>query len=280
MRNFYPYALPDKTPFHLETIPIFGTEERIDFFYKYKRATENLYIGEIDKSNLLLKDSSTTLNPILNYFIKKRFLNDDIINDVNERVFPKLCWLTDSFMKSGFKYPLSVHYNPRIQQNVIHPGSIRNHVIHLFHTIPTVKCLYFNTGGVEFDFMKSLKIFTDKELLKLKENIEIEIVADHGAIIPHINLDAVSVKPNILVWQNFIRRRLASQTFTIYSNIDIGIFAPWSTSEDEARIQIYVKDNTAWSDIVCKCAILAVIGKSYESDSLTVISKDSFETPA
>jgi hypothetical protein len=278
MKNFYPYKLPSQEPFHLETIPVFGTEERIDFFYKYKRPTENLYIGEIDKTNLLLKNSDTILNSVVNYFIKQQFLNDDITNDLSGRIFPKICWLTDSFRKHGFKYPLSVHYNPRIQQNVIHPGSIRNHIIHLFHTTPTVNCLYFNTGGVEFDFIKSLRIFTNNELLRLKENIEIEMVADHGAIIPHINLDVVSVKPNVLIWQDFIRKRLASQTFTIYSNVDIEMFTPWSASEEEARIQIYVKDKIS-ADIVCICAILAVLGKSYESESLTVISKDSFETP-
>ena len=278
MKNFYPYKLPSQEPFHLETIPVFGTEERIDFFYKYKRPTENLYIGEIDKTNLLLKNSDTILNSVVNYFIKQQFLNDDITNELAGRIFPKICWLTDSFRKHGFKYPLSVHYNPRIQQNVIHPGSIRNHIIHLFHTTPTVNCLYFNTGGVEFDFIKSLRIFTNNELLRLKENIEIEMVADHGAIIPHINLDVVSVKPNVLIWQDFIRKRLASQTFTIYSNVDIEMFTPWSASEEEARIQIYVKDKIS-ADIVCKCAILAVLGKSYESESLTVISKDSFETP-
>jgi hypothetical protein len=123
-----------------------------------------------------------------------------------------------------------------------------------------------------------LRIFTNNDLLRLKENIEIEMVADHGAIIPHINLDVVSVKPNVLIWQDFIRKRLASQTFTIYSNVDIEMFTPWSASKEEARIQIYVKDKIS-ADIVCKCAILAVLGKSYESESLTVISKDSFETP-
>jgi hypothetical protein len=279
MRNFYPYKLPSQESFHLETIPIFGTEERVDFFYKYKRTTENLYIGELDKNNLLLKNSDTILNPVVDYFIKNHFLNDDILNNLSGRIFPKICWLADSFMKHGFKYPLSVHYNPRTQQNVIHPGAIRNHIIHLFHTTPTVNCLYFNTGGVEFDFIKSLRIFSNKELLSLKENIEIEMVADHGAIIPHINLDVISVKPNILIWQDFIRKRLSSQTFTIYSNIDIGIFKQWSADKDDARIQIYVKDYTSWSDIVCKCAILAILGKSYDSESLTVISKDSFETP-
>lgn len=280
MKKFYPYTLPNLESYHLETIPIFGTEERIDFFYKYKRSTENLYIGEIDKRNLLLKNSNPILNPVVDYFTKKQFLNDNIISDFDKRVFPKLCWLTDSFMKYGFKYPLSVHYNPRTRQNVIHPGAIRNHIIHLFHTASTVECLYFNTGGVEFDFIDSLKIFTKTELVRLKENIEIEMVADHGSIIPHINLDVISVKPNILIWQDFIRQRLASRTFKIYSNIDIGIFSPWQASEDEARIQIYIKDTKFWSDIVCKCAILAIIGKSYESDSLTVISKDSFETPS
>lgn len=279
MRNLYPYSIPKEVPFHREAIPVLGTVERIDFFYKYKRATEHLYIGEIDKRNILLKKSDSLLNPVINYFIKKQYLNDNIIDDFTVRLLPKICWLGDSFMKHGFKYPLCVHYNPRIQQNVIHPGSIRNHIVSLFHTTPTVNCLYFNTGGVEFDFINSLNVFDKSELLTRTEQLEIELVADHGAIIPHINLDVKSVAFNILKWQDFIRKRLASPTFTVYSNVNVGMFSPWAVGEDDASIKIYVKDYTSWADIVCKCAILAIIGKSYESDSLTVICKDSFETP-
>jgi hypothetical protein len=281
MRNSYPYSLPQDCPFHLETIPIFGTIERIEFFYNYKRDNERLYVGNIDKDNLLLKESDDLLNSIKNYFFEKQFENEKIVNNFNRRLFPKVCWLTDAYFKQGFKYPISVHYNPRIQRNVIHPGAIRNHIIKLFQTEQAVKCLYFNTGGVKFEFLKSLNVMDKSVLLGYKSNMEIELVADHGSIIPHINLDATSVRPSIEKWQDFIRTRLTSQEFTICSNKHIDFLQPWSISNDTANIEIIIGDvnDNEWDDILCKAVILAVLGKSYESEKLTVKHKSVIDTP-
>ena len=280
MQNSYPSEILSRTPFHYETVLGYNTKDRIEFFYTNKLATENLYMGEIDKSHINIDDSVGLLNSFVNYFIKKQFLNENIFENVRFRTFPKMCWLTDSFIKRGFKYPLSVCYNTSTQKNIVNRGSNRMQVLSLFQNSPSINCLYFNTGGVKFDFMEPLRLFDRDELSSYEENLEIELVNESNSIVPRINLDIDSLKPNILIWQDFIRKRIASQTFTIYSNIGIEIFKPWAASEDEARIQIYVKDYTSWSDIVCKCAILAIIGKSYDSDSLTVISKDSFETPS
>lgn len=280
MKNFYPYQIPIYVPFHLKAIPVFGTEERIDFFYKYKRSTENFYLGDIDTQHLTFVDSNPLLKAIEHYFHNKHYSQETLENYSSHQMFPKICWLVDSFFKQGFTHPLCVHYNPRIQQNVIHPGSIRSQVINLFQETPTAKCLYFNTGGVEFDFIKLLRVFTKDELLTYKENIEIELVADHGAIIPHINLDVISVKPNVLKWQYFIYRRLLSSSFTVFS--DIELFKPWYAAEHDANIQIYIDKNqpsTTSIELLCKAVILAMIGKSYKSDTLTVIHKNSFETP-
>jgi len=279
MQNSYPSEILSRTPFHYETVLGYNTKDRIEFFYTNKLATENLYIGEIDKSHIDIDDSTALLNPFVDYFIKKQFLNENIFANVHGRTLPKMCWLTDSFLKSGFKYPLSVCYNAGKQKNIVNRGSNRMQVLSLFHSSPVVNCLYFNTGGVKFDFMEPLRLFDRAELSSYEKNLEIELVNESNSIVPRINLDIDSLKPNILIWQDFIRKRLASQTFTIYSNIDLGIFAPWAASEDNARIQIYAKDYTSWSDVVCKSVILAILGKSYKSDTLTVISKDSFETP-
>jgi hypothetical protein len=194
----------DRVHFHLETLPVYGTANRIEFLYKYKRPSENLYMGEIDVNNLLLTDTSSLLRSITEYFAKEHYLDNSIVTDNSKRLFPKVCWLTACFLKARFEYPVAVHYNPRIQQNIIHPGSIRNHVIKLFQNTPTVNCLYFNTGGVAFDFIESLRVIEQQELLD-SANLVIELVADHGAIIPHINLDPNPMLPNIDVGQHRIR---------------------------------------------------------------------------
>jgi hypothetical protein len=283
--EIHPYKLQQDGQFNLESIPVYGTEERIEFFYKYKRPTENLYTGYIDKTNLLLKDSKSLLDSITAYFVKKQFHTprEVIVKNFNNRLFPKVCWLTDSFFKVGFKHLVSVHYNPRIQQNVMHPGSTRNHVIKLFQESMPVNCMYYNTGGVEFEFMKSLEIFDKAALLKFKDDMKIELVADHCSIIPHINLDIDTVRPNVQKWQEFIYRRLISPTFTVTSNKNIRILAPWYKPPGEAQIEITIGDITdrhpEWNDIVCKCAILSVLGRSYKSELLTVNHKLSFATP-
>lgn len=282
MKDLYPYKIYQDAPFIRNSIPVYGSVERIEFFHRYKRPSEHLYIGDIDKDRLLLKDSSLLLRAITPYFLHKHYENETAVDDHYLKLFPKVCWLTDSLYKVGFKFPISVHYNPRIQQNVIHPGSIRNHIIKLFQETPPVKCLYFNTGGVEFDFIKELKIFTKEDLLEYKDILEIELVADHGSIIPHINLDPQSVKPNVVKWQEFIFRRLINATFSIFSNKEIEFLKPWYTTKDKATIEIEIGDvvsESEWSDIVCKCAILAIIGKSYKSEKLTVTHKLSFPTP-
>jgi hypothetical protein len=280
VKNRHPYIIRPDTEFNLESIPVFEIDNRIDFFYQYKRSTENLYLGNIDKKHLLLKRSESLLDSIKSYFVNNQYESQEIVDDFGKRLFPKVCWLTDSFLKNGFRYPISVHYNPRLQTNVVHPGSIRNHVIKLFHQEPAVNCLYFNTGGVDFEYINSLKIFNKEDLLKYKDVIQLELVADHASIIPHINLDPNSVKPNIVKWQEFIYRRLMSPSFTISSNIKIDILLPWYVNSG-ANIEITIGNvsDLELVDIVCKAAILAILGKSYSTPELTVKHNIAFETP-
>lgn len=280
MKKFYPYALSSTDPYHLNWIPVYGTIERIEFFYKYKRASENLYIGHIDSEHLKFSTATDHISKISDWFSKQRYLENNIPVKASERIFPKLCWLTDSLFKNGFDYPLCSHYNPRIQQNVIHPGSIRNMVINWFRKDSQVYCLYFNTGGVDFDFLKSLKIVDKDQLIERKKYIEIELVADHGAIIPHINLDVTSVVPNVEKWHTFVYRRLTSPSFSIFCNKDIEILKPWYTSKEDANIEINIHSTKEhWDDIVCKCAVLSILGRSYESEAFSITHKLSFDTP-
>lgn len=278
----YPYVLPPTQPYHLNALRVYGSAERIEFLYKTKRSTENLFLGNIDVSKLSLRTSEDVAPRVIKYFSENYYLDDKTTQDITKRVFPKLCWLTDEFLKSGFKYPISVHYNPRIQENVIHPGSIRGIVYNLFKKSNTAYCMYFNTGGVKFDFLNSLRVLDKQELLDQTSNMEIELVADHGSIIPHINLNSKVVKPSVSKWHDFIYRRLTSPSFSIYSNLDIEILKPWMCSERDACIKIYVdttKINESIDDIMVKSAILAVIGKPYKSDWLTVTHINTFDTP-
>jgi hypothetical protein len=280
MKHTYPYFLDPLVPYHRNSIPVYVNTNRIEFFYQYKKPDEELYIGEIDTSNLELMPVSYIMSRINYYFLRKQYLDESVPDDITKRLLPKICWLTDSLFKTGFEHPIAVHYNPRIQKNVIHPGSIRGVVIRLFQNNSNVKCLYFNTGGVKFDYVDSLQVFTKEELLKHKDNIEIELVADHGSIIPHINLDVTSVKKNVSKWHDFVYRRLTSPSFSIFCNKDIEILKPWYASKEDAKIEIDIHSNTEnWDDIVCKCVVLSILGKSYESEAFSITHKLLFDTP-
>jgi hypothetical protein len=280
MEQFYPYVLDPQVPYHRDAIPVYGTTDRIEFFYQYKRPNEELYIGNIDSKHLKFSTATDHISRIKDWFLKQHYLDSNVSDVALDRIFPQLCWLTDSLFKTGFKHPVCSHYNPRIEQNVIHPGSIRNLVINWFCKDSPVYCLYFNTGGVDFDFINSLQVFSKDDLIKYTENIEIELVADHGAIIPHINLDVKSVVPNVEKWHTFIYRRLTSPTFTIFCDKDIEILKPWYTSKEDANIEIEILGGTeSWYDTVCKCAVLSILGKNYESDSFSIKHKILFDTP-
>ena len=285
MIETYPYFLKDNNQFNLESIPINSVQKNIDFFYSYKRSSEYLYRGEIGKDHLLLKPSGSLLYEITPFLINfEEYFQVIDIHERSRRILPKICWLADSFFKNGLANPICVHYNPRIQQNVIHPGGIRNHIIKLFYNLPTVDCFYFNTGGVKFDFMKSLQNVTSDKLLSYKETMYMNLVADHCSIIPHINLDPWSVNTNVEKWTEFVYRRLSNPYFKIYSNRPITHMEPWTTANDDHAIEITInasvnESHPAWNDIVCKCIILSIIGKSYESDLLTVVHKIAVTTP-
>lgn len=285
MNDAYPYFLKPDEQFHIKSLPIYTLESNVNFFYSHKQSDENLYIGSIDKEHLFLKHSHSLLNEIKPFLVHyKRYFRVVDVRDRLRRILPKVCWLTDSFFKKGFEYPVCVHYNPRIQKNVIHPGAIRIHVIKLFQEANAVNCFYFNTGGVNFDFMSSLKIINQNDLLKLKKNMELMLTADHGSIIPHINLDPNSNDTAITIWTEFIHHRLTDSNFKISINYPIFELHPWTTQNNDATVKIHVDSSVnelhpKWEDIVCKCIILSIIGRSYKSDLLIIEHTLAVTTP-
>jgi hypothetical protein len=154
----------------------------------------------------------------------------------------------------------------------------------LFQEAQSVNCFYFNTGGVQFDFMQSLKIINQDELLTLKKNMEVVLMADHGSIIPHVNLDPQSNDPAITRWTEFICKRLIDPAFKISINYPIVDLLPWATQNNDSTVEIHIDSSVnelhpEWEDIVCKCIILSIIGKSYKSPLLTIEHKLNVMTP-
>jgi hypothetical protein len=266
----YPYALPPESRYWLNAANIGSTNDNIDFFYKYKKASENLHLGKISPKLFDIEGSEYILNNFLNYLNNSFFLQPATKNsNVTLKQFPKLCWLTDSYFREGFLHPVCVHYNPRIQCNVMHPGSTRNHIINLFHDGTDIDCLYFNTGGVVFDFLKNM-ILVGKHQLLAYPNVSMSVVFDHCSTIPHVNVEGHTPLDYIPFWQTRIKNRFTESNFKVYMNKRIPHLLNWYTNDESVDIRVYIDDVTNKNDVVKACLLVA-IGKPYTSPTLTVM---------
>jgi hypothetical protein len=271
MAQDYPYSLPTHAWYNLRTLQV-DSEVGVDFFYKCKRSNENIYIGPVHKSNILFDTSTFARDHAISYLTKRSFNGSASFGShLSIKLLPKLCWLTETFFTTGFKFPVCVHYNPRIEQNVMHPGSTRNYIIDLFQTSPFVECLYFNTGGVQFPFMDSMRVFERDELYNYPTR-QVSFVADHCSIIPHINLDVSSVEDSIPIWHEKLKARLTDPNFRIFMNKDIHALAEWQTADIDAKVRIFISDLKNHKDIL-RAIILSIMNIPYESETLTVAIK-------
>jgi len=266
----YPYFLSPEGRYHLHMAPIGSLMDRLDFFYKYKRPSENIYRGMIGKTDVSFEGMAYVLK-IFTEYLTNDYYQHPANRDTNLpiKLFPKLCWLTDEYLSGGFKHPVCLHYNPRTRKNVMHPGSTRNYVLDLFHKKFKLECLYFNTGGVEFDFMRSMKVVEKEELLRY-QNLHMNIAFDHCSTIPHINLDDQCITDNIPVWQERVKSKLSDPSFRIYMDNEIEILKKWQSSEEDASVKIYIENPTNRNEIVRAC-LLAVTGHAYQSETLKVV---------
>ena len=267
----WPHSIKPTSAYELHPLPIGPQYERLDLFFKYKRKSEDIYIGSISKyENLLFEGFGEIKQQFTRYFKEKLYLQPvDETGNLSIKLFPKMCWLTYSYYSTGFKYPVCIHYNPRLEQNVMHPGSTRNHIINLFHNLNDINCLYYNTNGVQFEFMNQMKKLT-REDFDNYPNLNFNLVMDHCSMIPHVNLDGRAVRDNIPRWQEIVKNQVTNSAFKIYTNNRIEELSQFTTDNiTEATVKIQIKDPTNENDIVRAC-ILAVIGQSYKSHTLIV----------
>jgi hypothetical protein len=262
----YYEILPD-TPYLGSELNI-GNADSIELFYKAKKNSENLYIGNI-KTQLLNKYNF--ISDITSYFRDRKFLQVLHLGEgysTSEYQFPKCCWLAESIIADGLTNPLSVHYNPRLKKNIVHPGQTRSYIAHLFGT-DSLPCLYFNTSGVKFSLMKNFSIVEKSQLLDLNPS-HFSLAADHGALIPHLFFGNQSnTLTEVFKYHTFIKNRLSDMKFRIKSNVPIYPLEYWTTTDNDAHVEISIKDTRVDDDVVRAC-ILAVLGKPYKSNTLEV----------
>lgn len=260
--------IPPKINYLTKSLQILNFEEKINIFEKCLGVDESLFKGFIPKAELQFSSIDETLLIIKKYFQSKKYLEFMIEEDIdkgynrNLEDFAKLCWLTDEFFNNGFKNPICVHYNPRIMANVIHPGGSRNQILNLFNKDDHVLCVYFNTGGVYFNWINKLEKINIRNLSNVNH---IALVADHGSIIPHIHFEMNIIKSGVFKYQEIIRENL--KTIKIKSNVNIPELSEFYS--DSPTIILDFKNNFTNFDI-CRAVILLVLKKDYQSETLSV----------
>lgn len=138
----------------------------------------------------------------------------------DSQAFYKMMWLASEYLEhKSFQSPLCVHYNPRLQKNVVHPGHGRATVMNYLEedlTKPTT-CLYFNTGGTQPDFWDDLGSVEVDDLIV--QGWDINLVPDHGSMIPHCNYEGTpetKIVPNAGSWHRKIYQDAQTEKFKIY----------------------------------------------------------------
>lgn len=288
---------------HLTTVDFGNSVNMINVAEKHwQKKVENLWIGDIDKSyftfqinaallrdipadsNIKIKYIHDRLSYLLKGFFHFKYYKFDIETiDVDKGTIPeleqtcKLCYLLNEWLKEkSFRDPVCTHYNPRLGEQVVHPGGTRQIILDLFQTTP-VKTFYFNTGGVEFDFLSNLKKISLEELIE--QHYSVNLVPDHGTLIPHIlnvgSNGTLAVPTNMIRVHNRYKAKLTNPDYKISSNIRISYLEKWATTNlDEASVVINFKKSPADISPTLKATLLTLSGDNYEDDDLSIIHRN------
>lgn len=244
-------------------LPFLEPEQAIELCVRHWHDGEGLYQGFVEKRHISFDNSFAIIDNIESYFSNKKYEIDiDSLNDEDNELesFAKLVWLTSEYLSVGFREPLGIHYNPRLDINAIHSGGIRNQVLRLFHE-GKVECLYFNTGGVQFQWMECM---TPVDILDYASKIDVDVavVADHGSLIPHIRTRNITERESVAETHKKIQEVLNGD-FRVYSNVKIPALEPWCVSHPrDATLKIRLPSGYTTSDKL-RAIIFAMFNRSY-----------------
>jgi hypothetical protein len=250
-----------------------------DLWKKYKSIDEDLYLVDIPKEEFLYTSDDTIVDSIVRYLtIGKTYQAHQVIrNSTNDwqRTFEsylKFVWLTESYLNNEIKFPVGGHWNSRIERNVFHPGGARNVILKLFHNGP-IKTVYFNTNGVQFNWLNNIKSITVDELEQVySHKVQFILTADHGSLIPHVHFDAQSIDNTIPDYHLRIVKMLENNIYINYSLDDRFKNLPFTGSEN-SPIRILFKEPPSLEDQF-RALILWPINKKKIEIGNILIEKD------
>jgi hypothetical protein len=246
----------------LDVFPNQGSKNQKYIFENFLRPEEQLYLGPVPTHALKFIEEPALLKIPKNYFSKNLQhviynSEDTSIENTEAKDFTKLCWLTNEFFTKGFKTYFGGHYNPRIQQNVIHPGGGRQIIHNLFDTADTIYMFYFNTMGQQFDWLKNCKSLTYDQLVEL--GYSITFVADHTSFIPHVywtkDMSVPTTTEGVNQYAPILKETLS--TYSIYTNIKLPMYLESFTATKKTA-SVIIKFSNSNRIEVLKALLLSI----------------------
>lgn len=169
------------------------------------RDGESLWVGTIKKGHLEFTNPEDPWSKISEFFKKGLHRSLDLnyqakfgtgsegMPDISVELLPKMAWLAHEYILNDLKFdnPMCTHYDPRKNDNIIHPGGMRKVIMELYAPPHSpVDVFYFNTGGFyNHKVMEDLELI-DSQALRDRYfdggTITGCLVADHGTLVPHL----------------------------------------------------------------------------------------------
>lgn len=250
-------------------------EYKLDLFENCLLPSESLFEGYLDIS--LIESRFSSYSMLKNVFKNKEYeLLDNVDDSKLSTKFKdlyflgKICYLSKKYIvESKFNHPITVYFNPRIEKNIAHPGIGRLEV-HKLLGANAVKCLYFNTGGVDMESIgiRNFKKITLRQLVEDASPFLLGYSLDHGALIPQIHFVDDERDQRYSTVKN-----LASQIkkLRIKTNIQIDFLEEFVDNANYTAELIFSKSFTELD--IARSIIFSLIEHNYQSENLTVTIK-------
>ena len=203
---------------------------------KFWHPGEWIWKGDIPKSMCYLDSAESMFTDLINYFRDTKWKQD--ISNYSEdcwdgrnpscydhlmEFFLKDVWLTHEYITGqGFTNLLNTHWNPRLEKIVVHPGGARRKIEHLFGG-DSFPALFFNTGGIHFDFLENMEPLDldywfdpSVHISDKNEWWKIDLIPDHGSMIPHCSVDLMDIIASKKIWYERLYNRTTDSNFKIF----------------------------------------------------------------
>jgi len=244
------------------------------------RQTEKIYYGYMPKQEMTLPSDDEFVQKITNFWKYKlwQVTPDETGNHFGRytreyKAFVRIVWLAKEYLTNcGFDTLYSVHYNPRKEINVIHPGGGRAFITKVYDQNENVEVFYFNTGGVQPNWLEGMKPI---ELYQLKQlGYSASFVADHGSMIPHVFYRKNDAPLTTHVAVNKFKDNIVhrANTIKISSNAKLPkFFIPQTNKKD---FDYHIDFKKKYNDyLFCKAIVLAIADVEYNGPDLKVKRK-------